>query len=593
MRELANEDEREEDAKARRSKKGQRRKTRPKGTKLEETDLNNAGGRKENIAKSDTENEDRIKNDISDHHPAREKNTNIVKERRRKKGAEREKRKHKHEEKPQSPVRSDQKEIDPNLARAERNHVIGVFIHESEVLELDFLVCHPVVKVSIVDGASGQLLNKSVPDRRVTSYYENEAVTKILPLMTQPFDFKQKQSIVPKWEELLLFNDNFDDTFEAGKNKNVVIFFEILDFLPMTVASKNFRRQGQSGGWYRIAWAFLKLLDQNWRSGRFSERCRLQLYKPGGVTREETDSESREVWRWWSAGDRRKYPGTLWVRVEAVSPPASSQPALRSMAATQAEEGQAGGLGGTELGRGEESGQSSVVVWSRLPGQSCRVPSSLATTITSATRGVSALAFSPDGRRLAVASVNQTTSTIRIYDFPSAILLTALSELYGMVYELSFHPDGLMLAAVGDGSCILWSSSSWKLEEKLKHPSYVYSAQFHPATSTVVATAGFDRVVRIWRREEVGYSVAQELTGHSHHINCLKFDIEGHFLFSGDNKGLIKMWESPESHHNQGLESSTDSFAHLKFKTWSAKREYRLEDSDSAVSALAPHPGGY
>ena len=38
----------------------------------------------------------------------------------------------------------------------------------------------------------------------------------------------------------------------------------------------------------------------------------------------------------------------------------------------------------------------------------------------------------------------------------------------------------------------------------------------------------------------------QELTGHLSHINCAVFDIEGHFLFSGDNSGVIKMWESPE-----------------------------------------------
>ena len=34
------------------------------------------------------------------------------------------------------------------------------------------------------------------------------------------------------------------------------------------------------GGWYRIAWAFLKLVDADWRSGRFGQRVRLQLFKP-------------------------------------------------------------------------------------------------------------------------------------------------------------------------------------------------------------------------------------------------------------------------------------------------------------------------
>ena len=32
------------------------------------------------------------------------------------------------------------------------------------VIEMDFLVCHPVVKVSIVDGATGYLLQKSGDD---------------------------------------------------------------------------------------------------------------------------------------------------------------------------------------------------------------------------------------------------------------------------------------------------------------------------------------------------------------------------------------------------------------------------------------------
>ena len=52
-------------------------------------------------------------------------------------------------------------------------------------------------------------------------------------------------------------------------------------------------------------------------------------------------------------------------------------------------------------------------------------------------------------------------------------------------------------------------------------------------------------------------ALIQELTGHSTHINCVCFDLDGQFLFSGDNKGTIKMWESPEGHAT-GFESSTE-----------------------------------
>ena len=44
----------------------------------------------------------------------------------------------------------------------------------------------------------------------------------------------------------------------------------------------------------------------------------------------------------------------------------------------------------------------------------------------------------------------------------------------------------------------------------LRHPAYVYAATFHPATASIIVTGGFDRVLRVWRREDGGtYTVAQ------------------------------------------------------------------------------------
>ena len=134
-------------------------------------------------------------------------------------------------------------------------------------------------------------------------------------------------------------------------------------------------------------------------------------------------------------------------------------------------------------------------------------------------------------------------------------------------------------------------------EEKLSHPSYVYTAQFHPASSTLLATAGFDRVIRLWGcgrgKAGGGYQVVQELPGHSDHLNCLAFDLDGHFLFSGDAGGVIRMWESPEP--TVPLGSSTDSYSYnLPGQgAWRSKREYRVEGVEShSICSLSPHPGG-
>ena len=179
--------------------------------------------------------------------------------------------------------------------------------------------------------------------------------------------------------------------------------------------------------------------------------------------------------------------------------------------------------------------------------------------------------------------------------------------------------EGKLAAAVGDGTARVWqlptseklekiststwekvSTSTWQ-EEKLSHPSYVYTAQFHPASSTLLATGGFDRVIRLWgcsRAGKGGYQVVQELPGHIDHLNCLAFDLDGHFLFSGDAGGVVRMWESPEP--TAPLGSSTDSYSFINSPTskgsWRSKREYRVEGEPGreahSICSLSPHPGG-
>ena len=46
------------------------------------------------------------------------------------------------------------------------------------------------MQVSLVNGDTGELVEKTEPGRRVTSFYEGTNVSSILPLMTQPFDFR-------------------------------------------------------------------------------------------------------------------------------------------------------------------------------------------------------------------------------------------------------------------------------------------------------------------------------------------------------------------------------------------------------------------
>ncbi|XP_023567963.1 jouberin-like [Octodon degus] len=106
--------------------------------------------------------------------------------------------------------------------------VLGVYIHRTDRLKSDFMISHPMVKIHVVDEKTGQYVKKGDSEHSVSSYCENEKVDYILPIMTQPYDFKQLTSRLPEWEEQIIFSEKFlyllQDIDEGPK---VILFFEV------------------------------------------------------------------------------------------------------------------------------------------------------------------------------------------------------------------------------------------------------------------------------------------------------------------------------------------------------------------------------
>lgn len=70
-------------------------------------------------------------------------------------------------------------------------------------------------------------LVKSDPERRVTTFNENADVTRIYPIMTKPYSFIKNFSLTPRWEESLVFNEEYLHVVK----EDVIVFFEVLDFV--------------------------------------------------------------------------------------------------------------------------------------------------------------------------------------------------------------------------------------------------------------------------------------------------------------------------------------------------------------------------
>ncbi|KAH8867676.1 Jouberin [Schistosoma japonicum] len=134
------------------------------------------------------------------------------------------------------------------------------------------------------------------------------------------------------------------------------------------------------------------------------------------------------------------------------------------------------------------------------------------------------------------------------------------SHLY-MDVNMSISPDA-STSQVQVGQIInRLSHNKGVLCNVLGHPNFVYSVAFKPVPKEfdlnesqaiqsltnrghLLATACYDRTIRLWNIKPNEAQLLQELNGvHQSHINTLTFDTNGSRIYSGDALGMIVVWQ--------------------------------------------------
>ncbi|KAF7670049.1 hypothetical protein LDENG_00084520 [Lucifuga dentata] len=439
-----------------------------------------------------------------------------------------------------------EKEI-PQKPTFDDSLVLGVYIHRTDRLKTDLLISHPMVKIHVVDEITGQYVKKEDSHRPVASFYEQENIDHILPIMTQPFDFKKNKSTIPEWQEQIIFNERFGYLVQNNKDSpRVILFFEILDFITMEDA-----RAKHEQGFRKIAWAFLKLVGTNDVLNTDS-KLRLQLFCPPPRARKQP--KTIEVVEWWRKYPRNRYTSTLYVTVKGIKVPEHVDPGIRSMMALQEERGS---TSYSEL-QSEVTRRSltlhldnkpPILRWSRLPGQVCRIPNNVVLSFRGGQMGCFTVSFSHAGTILAAACADRDAFPVVVYEIPSGKVLAAFSGHFKIVYDLCWsRDDRSLLSASSDGTVRVWNVEELLgiAQKVLPHPSFVYCAQYHPTAQNLVVTGGYDSLLRVWRLDvdDVNGHLLQEFDGHSSFINTICFDSDGSRMFSADNVGLIIVWKT-------------------------------------------------
>ena len=159
--------------------------------------------------------------------------------------------------------------------------------------------------------------------------------------------------------------------------------------------------------------------------------------------------------------------------------------------------------------------------------------------VTGGPGGVLCVAFSPDGRRLALAS----RDVVDIYDTSSADrpIVHQLKGHVNFVYSVAFSPDGRVVATGGwDKTIRLWDPATGaQIRTLVGHRGFVRGLAFS-ADGTQLVSASEDKSVRRWDVAGGGENAA--FHGHTAIVHCVAFDPDGILAASGSQDGTVKLW---------------------------------------------------
>jgi RNA polymerase sigma factor (sigma-70 family) len=151
--------------------------------------------------------------------------------------------------------------------------------------------------------------------------------------------------------------------------------------------------------------------------------------------------------------------------------------------------------------------------------------------------GMTALAFSPDGRTL----VSGGDRVLRRFDVTTGKQQELFGTGHGQTHAMAFTPDGKTLAVASHDDATLWDTATWKEIRKIPE-KYVYSLAISPDGTRLATGVGGD-TVRVWETA-TGKEKAACKGRHQGRIWAVAFSPDGKLVAGGSEGSSIQLWDA-------------------------------------------------
>ena len=183
--------------------------------------------------------------------------------------------------------------------------------------------------------------------------------------------------------------------------------------------------------------------------------------------------------------------------------------------------------------------------------------------------GLSAMsvAFSPDGKSLAVGYghySNEQVGRVNVWDVASGAELDAFTGPRGGVSAVAFHPGGKRLAVAGSEVVEVWElGTANKIHELKGHKKWVYCLAYSP-DGKWLATGGWDRTVKL--RDAATGAEVLTIFAQDGFVLSLAFSPDSRTLVTSSEDRSARLWEVPSGRPLAAFHGHTDFIHAVAFR---------------------------